>query len=151
LAYELALKAGVIMSPSRIDKIKGRHHTFFTKRFDRNKHERIHFASAMTMTGKNEEIVRDNPAGYLDIADFIQTYGVNVNENLHQLWRRIVFNIAVSNTDDHLRNHGFILTEAGWVLSLHNPEHTRSKSGRKQSRKTARKSGHSGRYRVINE
>jgi serine/threonine-protein kinase HipA len=43
--------------------------------------------------------------------------GVNINENLHQLWRRIVFNICISNTDDHLRNHGFILTENGWILS----------------------------------
>ncbi len=59
----------------------------------------------------------DNPASYLYIADFIQTYGANIEENLHQLWRRIVFNIAISNTDDHLRNHGFILTDAGWVLS----------------------------------
>jgi serine/threonine-protein kinase HipA len=54
---------------------------------------------------------------YLDIADFIQNYGVNINENLQQLWRRIIFNIAVSNTDDHLRNHGFILTNEGWILS----------------------------------
>ena len=51
---------------------------------------------------------------YLDIADFIQNYGVNINENLQQLWRRIIFNIAVSNTDDHLRNHGFLLTNEGW-------------------------------------
>jgi len=49
--------------------------------------------------------------------EFIQNYGCKVNENLHQLWRRIVFNITVSNTDDHLRNHGFILTDEGWVLS----------------------------------
>lgn len=69
------------------------------------------------MTGNNEDTVRDNPASYLDIADFIQTHGANVEENLHQLWRRIVFNIAASNTDDHLRNHGFILTKAGWILS----------------------------------
>ena len=46
-----------------------------------------------------------------------ENYGVNVEVNLHQLWRRIVFNIAISNTDDHLRNHGFILTDKGWVLS----------------------------------
>lgn len=117
LAYQLALKAGVHMSLCRIEKIRGRHHTFFTKRFDREKRERIHFASAMTMTGNNEDTVRDNPASYIDIADFIQTHGAKVEENLHQLWRRIVFNIAISNTDDHLRNHGFILTEAGWILS----------------------------------
>lgn len=117
LAYELAIKAGINMSPSRIEKIKGRNHTFFTKRFDRERQQRIHFASAMTMTGNNEDTIGDKPASYLDIADFIQTHGANVEENLHQLWRRIVFNIAISNTDDHLRNHGFILTEAGWVLS----------------------------------
>lgn len=117
LAYELAIHAGVIMSSCKIDKIAGRYHTFFTKRFDREKGDRIHFASAMTMTGNNEDTIRDNPASYLDIADFIQTHGADVEENLHQLWRRIVFNIAISNTDDHLRNHGFILTDEGWVLS----------------------------------
>lgn len=117
LAYELAVKAGITMSPCRIKKIAGKHNTFFTKRFDREDGERIHFASAMTMTGNNEEIIRDNPASYLDIADFIQTHGAKVEENLHQLWRRIVFNIAISNTDDHLRNHGFILTDDGWILS----------------------------------
>ncbi len=117
LAYQLAIKAGITMAPSRIEKIAGKHHTFFTKRFDREKGERIHFASAMTMTGNSEDTIRDNPASYLDIADFIQTYGVNINENLAQLWRRIIFNIAISNTDDHLRNHGFILTDTGWKLS----------------------------------
>lgn len=117
LAYELAIRSGIIMAPCRIQKITGKYHTFFTKRFDREKGERIHFASAMTMTGNNEDTIRDSPASYLDIAEFIQTYGVTVEENLHQLWRRIVFNIAISNTDDHLRNHGFILTNDGWVLS----------------------------------
>jgi serine/threonine-protein kinase HipA len=53
----------------------------------------------------------------LDIAEFISNYGANIEANLHQLWRRIIFNIAVSNTDDHLRNHGFILTKEGWILS----------------------------------
>lgn len=117
LAYELAIAAGITMASCKIEKIAGTYHTFFTKRFDREKNERIHFASAMTMTGNNEDSIRDNTVSYLDIADFIQTYGVKVEENLKQLWRRIVFNIAISNTDDHLRNHGFILTEEGWVLS----------------------------------
>src|SRR3546814_6969225 len=53
----------------------------------------------------------------MDIIEVIQTYGAESRENLHQLWRRIVFNIAISNTDDHLRNHGFILTDEGWILS----------------------------------
>ena len=117
LAYRLAINCGIEMAPSRIEKITGNYHTFFTQRFDRIRKERIHFSSAMTMTGNNEDTIRNSSASYLDIAEFIQTNGVNIDRNLHQLWRRIVFNIAVSNTDDHLRNHGFILTSKGWKLS----------------------------------
>ena len=117
LAYRLAVNAGIDMSQSKVEKITGKHHTFFTKRFDRENRERIHFASAMTMTGNNEDTRRDHPASYLDLAEFISNYGVDIEQNLHQLWRRIVFNIMISNTDDHLRNHGFILTEKGWTLS----------------------------------
>lgn len=117
LAYQLAIQAGVEMAPSRLQKITGKYHTFFTKRFDRQYGERIHFASAMTMTGNSEDTIRDTPASYLDIAEFLQNYGADIERNLHQLWRRIVFNIAISNTDDHLRNHGFLLTDKGWILS----------------------------------
>lgn len=117
LTHQLALKAGIDMAECRIEKIRGRHHTFFTKRFDRRANERIHFCSAMTMTGNSEDTLKEHPASYLHIAESIQNYGCNVQENLHQLWRRIVFNILVSNTDDHLRNHGFILNEKGWELS----------------------------------
>ncbi|WP_159730315.1 type II toxin-antitoxin system HipA family toxin [Sphingobacterium sp. 18053] len=117
LSYQLAIGAGIKMAPSKMEKIAENYHTFFTKRFDREKKDRIHFASAMTMTGNNEDTIRDNPASYLEIAEFIQTNGTMIEENLQQLWRRIVFNIAISNTDDHLRNHGFILTDEGWILS----------------------------------
>lgn len=117
LAYKLAISAGINMAPCRIEKIMGSHNTFFTKRFDREQTTRIHFASAMTMTANNEDTIRDNQASYLDIAEFISNHGANVEVNLHQLWRRIIFNIAISNTDDHLRNHGFILTKEGWILS----------------------------------
>lgn len=117
LAYQLALKCGIEMAQCRIEKVSGKYHTFFTKRFDREGNTRIHFASAMTMTGNNEENLRFSTASYLDIAEFIMNNGSNVNANLQQLWRRIVFNICISNTDDHLRNHGFILTDSGWVLS----------------------------------
>lgn len=117
LAYELALNAGINMAPCRMEKITGPYNTFFTKRFDREGGERIHFASAMTMTGNSEDTIRDHTPSYLEIADFIQNKCVNITANLHQLWRRIVFNIAISNTDDHLRNHGFVLTDAGWELS----------------------------------
>ena len=117
LAYQLAINCGVEMAEGKIEKIAGKYHTFFTKRFDREGNQRIHFSSAMTMTGNNEESLRFSTASYLDIVEFMMNLGANVNENLKQLWRRIIFNICISNTDDHLRNHGFILTEKGWVLS----------------------------------
>ncbi len=117
LAYQLALEAGVRMAESKVEKISGHHHTYFTRRFDRANGERIHFASAMTMTGNNEDTIRDNSPSYLELAEFIQFSGAAIEEDLHQLWKRIVFNIAISNTDDHLRNHGFILNKGGWRLS----------------------------------
>lgn len=121
LGYLLATRAGITMTESRAEKVAGNHHTFFTKRFDRahngTRLERIHFASAMTMTGNNEDTVRDTLPSYLDIAEFIQFTGNLGGADLRQLWRRIVFNIAVSNTDDHLRNHGFILNNGNWMLS----------------------------------
>jgi serine/threonine-protein kinase HipA len=117
LAYRMALKAGIIMADSKISRIAGAHNTFLTKRFDRNRNERIHFASAMTMTGNTEENLRENKASYLEIAEFLRFSGASNREDLMQLWRRLVFNISISNTDDHLRNHGFILTNKGWRLS----------------------------------
>lgn len=117
LAYQLATAAGIPMADSKIEKISGQYHTFLTRRFDRDNGKRIHFASAMTMTGNTEDIIKESVPSYLEIVEFIENYGADVEANLHQLWRRIVFNIAISNTDDHLRNHGFILTEKGWVLS----------------------------------
>jgi serine/threonine-protein kinase HipA len=117
VAYTLAVKSGIIMSHCKIENVSGPHRTFFTKRFDRSGKARIHFASAMTMTGFTEEMLRDKFASYLDIAEFIQYSCNHVKENLNQLWRRMVFNISISNTDDHLRNHGFIIHNNGWILS----------------------------------
>lgn len=117
LTYRLALDCGIEMAESKIEKITGPYHTFLTKRFDCEDGQRIHFSSAMTMTGNTEESLKNVSPSYLDIVDVIENYGINVEENLHQLWRRLIFNIAVSNTDDHLRNHGFIMNEKGWELS----------------------------------
>lgn len=117
LAYQLAIQSGIDMAECKIEKVNGIYHTFFTKRFDRDGLERIHFASAMTMTGNSEETIKIQSASYLDLVEFIENHGVHIKENLAQLWRRIVFNIAISNTDDHLRNHGFILGKEGWILS----------------------------------
>ncbi len=117
LAYQLATAAGIKMADSKIEKISGPYHTFLTRRFDRDNGKRIHFASAMTMTRNTEDTIKESVSSYLEIVEFIENYGADIEANLHQLWRRIVFNIAISNTDDHLRNHGFILADKGWILS----------------------------------
>jgi serine/threonine-protein kinase HipA len=72
----------------------------------------------MLITGNSKEILRDTRASYLEIAEFIRFSGTEIESDLHQLWRRIVFNISISNTDDRLRNHGFLLSVIGWRLSL---------------------------------
>lgn len=122
VAYQIALEAGVTMSESKAQKFNSDNHTFLTKRFDREQKQRIHFASAMTCLGKvdggNSTKGDFNPAvSYLDLAEFIVRSGSNVDEDLEELWRRIVLSICISNVDDHLRNHGFILEETGWKLS----------------------------------
>jgi serine/threonine-protein kinase HipA len=106
------------MAKAQAKKFTTNNHTFLTKRFDRKENgERIHFASAMTLLGHVDGEDHSEGTSYLELVEFIITHGANVNEDLEQLWRRIVFSICVSNTDDHLRNHGFILTPRGWILS----------------------------------
>jgi serine/threonine-protein kinase HipA len=115
---ELARNAGLNIAVSKTQKFSGKYYTFLTKRFDRtNTGERIHYASAMTMLGYVDGNNFQDGASYLDIVDFLTKYGANIESDLRELWKRIVFNVLVSNTDDHLRNHGFILTERGWILS----------------------------------
>ena len=116
VCYELALAAGVDMFPSEIKQFSSQHHTFLTKRFDRDGEKRLHFSSAMTQL-QYYDGEQSQGASYLEIAEFISNSGAQTEADLAQLWRRIVFNIAVSNTDDHLRNHGFLLTKNGWKLS----------------------------------
>jgi serine/threonine-protein kinase HipA len=118
VTYELAIAAGVIMAEAQARKFTTNNHTFLTKRFDRTATgDRIHFASAMTLLGHVDGEDYGEGVSYLELVEFITTQGANINEDLEQLWRRIVFSICVSNTDDHLRNHGFILRPGGWVLS----------------------------------
>ena len=118
VTYELALKAGINMAESKAQKFSSNYYTFLTKRFDRDNYgKRIHFASAMTLLGYQDGQDYEDGASYLELVEFIGTNGANIREDLEELWRRIVFSICVSNTDDHLRNHGFILSNRGWVLS----------------------------------
>jgi serine/threonine-protein kinase HipA len=115
---DLAQKSGIQMAEAMIQKFSGRHHTYLTKRFDRTPtNKRIHFASAMTLLGHSDGIDYQDGVSYLHLAEFIMRNGAKVESDLEQIWRRIVFNICVSNTDDHLRNHGFLLTNQGWILS----------------------------------
>lgn len=114
LTYRLALDAGIEMAPSYIQRFNSHHHTFLTRRFDRTRTGRKHFTSAMTQLGYYDG---DYEASYLELAQFLTEQGANTRQDLAQLWRRIVFYIAVSNTDDHLRNHGFIYQTGGWILS----------------------------------
>ena len=89
-----------------------------SQRFDRNQEgKRIHFASAMTLLGLNDGDNATTGHGYLDIVDFIIQNCTNVKENLQELYRRVAFNICIGNSDDHFRNHGFLLTAKGWTLS----------------------------------
>jgi serine/threonine-protein kinase HipA len=71
----------------------------------------------MTLLGYTDGTDASSGVSYVELVDFITKYGARPENDLKQLWRRIVFSICVSNTDDHLRNHGFLLTEKGWVLS----------------------------------
>ncbi|MDP1764381.1 MAG: HipA domain-containing protein [Sediminibacterium sp.] len=115
---ELAIKAGLNVAEGTARQFSKKQHTFLTKRFDRtNTGERIHFASAMTLLGLNDGNDHTEGISYLHIAEFLMRSGANVTADLEELWRRIVFNICVSNTDDHLRNHGFLLSNSGWLLS----------------------------------
>ncbi|MBI2284783.1 MAG: HipA domain-containing protein [Bacteroidetes bacterium] len=118
LLHQLAEACGIRVSKASLQKFSGRHHTFLSKRFDRTDHnQRTHFASAMTLLGFQDGADHVDGIGYLDIVGFITQHSPAAKEDLEQLWRRMVFNMLVSNTDDHLRNHGFILTPQGWRLS----------------------------------
>ena len=118
LAYRLAIQSDIEMAPSRVQKFSHHQHTFLTQRFDRkNDGNRIHFASAMTLLGYTDGTDYQDGVSYLELLEFLMQNGADVDNDLRRLWRRIAFNVCISNTDDHLRNHGFLLTDSGWILS----------------------------------
>ena len=118
VVHELAASSGIRVAPAMLQKYTAKHHTFLIKRFDRiDLTNRIHFASAMTLLGYRDGADHHEGVSYLDLAALIQQRCENINENLKELWKRIIFNIMVRNTDDHLRNHGFLLYPKGWELS----------------------------------
>lgn len=117
VVHDLAKLCGLNVPESKVEIFSKDGSTFLVKRFDRDGKKRIHFASAMTMLGKCDGASSDDGSSYIDIVDFIKAYGACPKEDLIELFKRIVFNMVVSNTDDHLRNHGFVLTDKGWKLS----------------------------------
>lgn len=118
VVWELARRSGLSIPESKAEIFSRNGHTFLSKRFDRAETgERLHFASAMTLLGYTDGTDFKDGASYLEIAEFIMQNGTDVNSDLEEVWRRIIFSICVKNTDDHLRNHGFLLTDRGWKLS----------------------------------
>ncbi len=117
-SHLLAKKAGIHAAETRVIFTNDKYHTLLSRRFDRKEDgKRIHFASAMTLLGLNDGDNANTGHGYLDIVDFILQNCTNVEDNLQELYRRVAFNICIGNTDDHFRNHGFLLTAKGWTLS----------------------------------
>jgi serine/threonine-protein kinase HipA len=115
LLQDLARQCSITVPESRLMQIGSGYHTFLVKRFDRVGENRRFFASAMTMLGH----VDTDDAGYLELAEFIATYGEadHIVRDLEELFTRVVFNVSTANRDDHLRNHGFMRSPAGWTLS----------------------------------
>lgn len=117
VVHDLALMCKLNVPEAKLEKFSKTGSTFLTKRFDRQGDRRIHFASAMTLLGKKDGANASEGSSYMEIASIIKTNSATPGNDLRELWRRIVFNMAVSNTDDHLRNHGFVLVKDGWSLS----------------------------------
>lgn len=115
VVHELAAMAGIDVPPARLLRLNNDFHTFCIRRFDRVNGSRRFYASAMTLLRKEHS----EGSSYLDLAQLLRSRGdgAHVGADLEQLFRRILFNIAVGNRDDHLRNHGFILGPSGWRLA----------------------------------
>ena len=117
-SHKLAATAGInVAKTSTVVISKGRD-LLLSERFDRTAGGgRIHFASAMSLLGLDDGAGSSTGNGYLDIVDFILRGCVDARQNLRELYRRVAFNVLFGNTDDHFRNHGFLLTTKGWTLS----------------------------------
>src|ERR1700722_4075339 len=113
VALSLANKAGIQVPEWRIETVT-RQQILLSRRFDRRKNIRIPFLSAMSVLGAKDNEMHS----YLEIADAIRQMSASPKEDLEALWRRIVFNVLISNVDDHLRNHAFLYSGlSGWRLS----------------------------------
>jgi serine/threonine-protein kinase HipA len=117
-SHRLAAKAGINAAKTRTVRISKDCDLLLSERFDRTPDgKRIHFASAMSLLGLDDGAGSATGNGYLDMVDFILHGCTEVRQNLRELYRRVAFNIMFGNTDDHFRNHGFLLGPKGWTLS----------------------------------
>ena len=117
-SHRLAANAGINVAKTRTVRISKDRDLLLSERFDRTAQgRRIHFASAMSLLGLDDGAGSSTGNGYLDIVDFILRGCTDVHQNLRELYRRVAFNVMFGNTDDHFRNHGFLLTPKGWTLS----------------------------------
>jgi serine/threonine-protein kinase HipA len=113
IALTLAHKAGIPVPNARIETV-GDKPVLVLRRFDRRDGHRTPFLSSMSMLDARDNQTRS----YMEIADALRQHGAAAKDDIRELWRRIVFNVLISNTDDHLRNHGFLYAgPAGWRLS----------------------------------
>jgi len=118
ICHQMAIEAGIRMAACDAQLFTRDQHTFLTQRFDRSGTDRIHFASAMTLLGYKDGHDHTQGGSYLELVALIEQYGAEPTVDIRELWQRIVFSVAISNTDDHLRNHGFLLSPGeGWKLS----------------------------------
>lgn len=117
IVNQMATELGLDVAIGKIGMFSQNQHTYLTKRFDRKDKLRIHFASAMTLLGYKGGYDHKEGGSYLEIVELLERYGRDPNNDIRELWKRIVFSVAVSNTDDHLRHHGFLLNPKGWKLS----------------------------------
>jgi serine/threonine-protein kinase HipA len=115
LTHRLAKQAGIDVPPAKLRSFASEYHTFCVQRFDRTTNQRRFYASAMALLRKDVS----EGSSYLELAEFLHHRGAedHVASDLEQLYRRVAFNVAVGNRDDHLRNHGFLLTATGWRLA----------------------------------
>jgi serine/threonine-protein kinase HipA len=117
LYHLLAKKCGIRCCETTVVEAAGGRHTLLSKRFDRIGEKRRHFASAMALLGLRDGAGADDGYGYIDMAEFILQSCRNTEANLEELYRRAAFNILSANSDDHFRNHSFILHRDGWELA----------------------------------
>ena len=114
VALVLARAAGIQVPEFRL-QMAGAEAVLLTTRFDRrNTSDRVPFMSAMTALDAKDH---DEHRSYLELVDVVRQIGGYPEEDIRQLWRRMVFNILISNIDDHLRNHAFLRDAKGWRLS----------------------------------